>query len=618
MEKLAYRKIWESVRKRVFVPEAAILLPEATVFHKYNRTVPTAQVRLQDIERNRYEIVYGNKAIDDLIESAYVGKTMREKKKEVLLMYIHYFYHESAHVLYTDMTMKAIKEITDLKLASYAAELNNILEDSYIQYRRMVKDHPHTKKIFLNGDAKLFRDSEMEKYKDDNDISSLYGYLLYSLRRGRHFKGENAFVNAHESEVNDWVSAFLNEHDSYKRAKVSVDFLNWILSTGEIVLPEASSSLGKEMLEGAWSSDKPKDKKVDVPPVVYETKPTDPEAVESKYEEDESEEGESKVDDDGEKDDTLFYEVEREDEDDESREDALEASVKDELKPDPYVESLDVLTLDHKFIDLCGYTSKWQEVESKDLEAINVISKATTKSIMVKLERDRARYIGGKDSGRLDVGAVISRSDGKVFKEKTKDLPIPKLAFSILMDNSGSISSTQTEVSTVASLSLAKACEDLEIPVEINAFTSDADGRWTKNTWVSWEIKTFDDTYKNSLNQVSKFLYKGYDHIEGHSMFGGNMEEVNIAHIASRFTKMHHDRHKVLIVLCDGATTGSTTKLKKVLETIGEDIYVIGIGLGVNLSHIYKRNFTLESVSEVNNLPLLMRDILKEFVFGEA
>lgn len=95
------------------------------------------------------------------------------------------------------------------------------------------------------------------------------------------------------------------------------------------------------------------------------------------------------------------------------------------------------------------------------------------------------------------------------------------------------------------------------------------------------------------------------------------MEEVNIAHIASRFTKLYKDRQKVLIVLCDGQTTGSSTKLRRVLDVVGDDMYVIGIGLGVNLSSIYKKTFTLASAAEVANLPLLMRDILKGFVFGE-
>lgn len=628
MAKIGFRKIWEEVRKSTFLPETGLMLPDAVVFHKYNKTIPTAMCRRTDSRKNRFDIVYGMEAIQSYINDELKRAEEREIKKAIVIMYITYFYHESAHLLYTDMSMSEFKKITDPRKQSYAAELNNILEDSYIQYRRMGKEKPFTKKFFLDMDRKLFRDSVIAKYKDTHDLPAIGNYLLYSLRRGSAFKGENTFINIHEEEVNKWVTTFLNEHDAVKRSRVAIDFLDWILSTGEIVLPAAESAVGKDLIGKAFDVDTAKSKPEKLPPVVYESKPKTPEERESKYDGDDvvdEEDGEDEYDPDSpkedkedkedEEDDTLFFNDEVEEE---PSEDELEADIKEELKPDPYIEELDLLGLNHQFIDLDGYTHTWSPIHEKDLGAINTIGKATTKSIMIKLEREKPRYHAGKDAGRLDVGSVISRTDGKVFKEKTKELPIPKLAFSLLMDNSGSISSQQTEVSTVAALSLVKACEELEIPVEVNAFTSDQDGSWGEsNTWVTWEVKPFEADFNYATLHASKFLYKGMFEIDGHRSFGGNMEEVNIAHIASRFTKLYKDRQKVLIVLCDGQTTGSTAKLRRVLDVVADDMYVIGIGLGVNLSSIYKKTFTLASAAEVANLPLLMRDILKGFVFGE-
>ena len=97
--------------------------------------------------------------------------------------------------------------------------------------------------------------------------------------------------------------------------------------------------------------------------------------------------------------------------------------------------------------------------------------------------------------------------------------------------------------------------------------------------------------------------------------FAGNSEEINLYYIWKRFQKVKH-KTKILMVLCDGATTGSRDSLKRIIKQIEDDgIIVIGIGIMCSeVASLYPRHKLFNSAEELDrDLPQYLIDTLSEY-----
>ena len=96
-------------------------------------------------------------------------------------------------------------------------------------------------------------------------------------------------------------------------------------------------------------------------------------------------------------------------------------------------------------------------------------------------------------------------------------------------------------------------------------------------------------------------------------MFCSNEDESNIYHVWQNLLKNPHDK-KVLIVISDGETCGSTSGLRKLISQIEESgISVIGLGIqSTAVANAYSRYKLFDTVDSLNALPDFLVDTLFE------
>jgi hypothetical protein len=182
----------------------------------------------------------------------------------------------------------------------------------------------------------------------------------------------------------------------------------------------------------------------------------------------------------------------------------------------------------------------------------------------------RPRTVRGKLDGRLDSRAVIgdhlnARQD--LYSRRIKGA-VGKAAVSFLLDTSGSMSSNcRTMFSLV--LGIASYLEKARVPYEVSSF----------------------DSYFRPLKKWGEFLkgdvfLKMVPNTSGNTLLGGALWKV------ARSLMARTEDRKVLFVLCDGSTDDSSAYCKKIVDQMRKSgAVVIGIGIGVDLSHIFGADF---------------------------
>lgn len=517
------------------------------------------------------------------------------------------FYHELAHILFTPLTSKAISEYKDERYRGALHNLFNILEDIFIERYAMSIVYPFTKKYFDFMESLVFDPSEFKDYEDKGDGPSFLNFLLVKLRIGKKIKITNEFFDANKTEVLAWVDKFLSTKKPTPRIEVVVEFFEWLLSKGlefPMMEPPATTTTGKD--GEATAEEAPAEGhgtgKGGAPSDHRETDPKE-------FSEEGS--GEAKDIDDTviEADDTLEPTSE------------LDTPISDKDTDDYLTDTVGSADYSHNFIivrDHFTYNKSTLEALEKLIDSVAPLSTACATKINVFKSRTRPRYVQGYPSGRLHVPSAIKGIPVNIFERKEDQGLQSDLAISLLLDNSGSMSGSRSEVCTRAAIALTVAACKAGIPIEVNAFT--ADGDYTGCTCYTYRMKRFQDTWdmcKPYMGITSYDVNGTYSkRMTGRELptFAGNTDEINVFNVWKEF-KCQKYADKLLIVISDGATCGSVANLTSVIKSVEESgIYVIGIGAESNaVSRSYTNYKVFNSISELSQLPAYFGDILLEF-----
>lgn len=572
----------------------------------------------------------GDGLINDIMEKRRIT-TKPKRIRYYAMQFLAYYYHEMFHLRYTDMSLQALKDLLNKAFASQAAKINNILEDEYIQYVRGGVEVEFTLDYFKYLDNLVFPKEEVLAFKCEDNFDNVVNYMLLTVRRAGVRPLDHPWLLARKETYYGWLNKFFNEHNPESRLQVAIDFTQWLLEEFGMdsdpneerdesgMTPEERKALEEEIKKILGDAEMSDDEKSEA---VGEAKAK---AKEGKLES--SPEGEEIMD--SAPDRNIGRDIAPGPETKFDIETYAEVAEKEESAgfgggdmpdPDPKVEKIvdemgDVDNrfddLEHKFVPVEDYVNGYGNPFTDDqMIQINQLSRRTIEAIEKVTDKERPRWLGGQERGALHIPALINRNDHKVFRQKSKMIEKTHLAISIMLDNSGSIA-RYGMYEAMAAATVAKAAEELGIPVEVNAFTSEYDGVYEGNTFYTWEIKNWETSHNKSiLNYKPAIDLMKLD--DGYS-FDGNLEEVNIYYTGNRFKSKFPKHKKVMIVFCDGATTGSETKLHNIVKELSKDIYVIGIGMGTSLTHLYPHSATLTS-SQFEALPKILSNLFAGFV----
>lgn len=611
------RVIYTKFKERVVDVNAPILLPKIHLFTSYHSD-GTACYCNATKKKGHYRITFGGAMIADALGlpgSLDIIKA-RAKFDDTNKMFRAVYYHEVGHLKYTAMHCTLITEYKEEKYRGAIHKLHNILEDIVIERYCMSVRYAYTRKYFEFLESLLFSEDKAKSYEDREDMMSFFNFLLLKLRMKKRFIGSNKFASEHP-EYLDYVKMVLTEPNGVKRIEKTIVFFEWLLAQGlkgpeEIEKPKDSPDFtsGSDFIDGVESSESTPGGGVsragtDIDEVSKSsTKTSDAKKV------DELDDSEKGGDEDGKKEDEDSDEEDSGSDVDPDKDPSL---LEDEVE-ESFIEALRSGDYGHEFYNIKEYfkvTSETRLMIDNMMEKTSGISSAVATKIKSFKIRTRPRYIEGYSSGKLHVPSVISGKPVNIFQRKEAKGMQTDLAIYLLLDNSGSMGEVKSRVTTEAAIALATACAKCNIPIAVSMFTADFDGIGA--TCYTYRMKTFKDKFENSkyfLGTSDYEILRTYEYDPTFRTFAGNTDEINLFHVYQEYKKEPY-KDKVLIVISDGATCGSTESLRNLAKEIEDEIFVIGIGAcSTAPASIYARSKIFASTKELESLADFMSEML--------
>ncbi len=583
---------------------AELTCPDKHISVSLNPKADTAYIQRAGKKRENFRIVLSSMLtrITTGMPDEFDNKDkMRPFVLETRLSLCAQFIHELGHAKFTDMVSDTIAAYPKKEYIGFLHNLFNVMEDPKQEdcmssWWKINFPYKLQASSVLRWQVKKIFGPAAEKYEDDGTPGGFLNYLLLCLRVGRkNIKRSCAVFEKYQEGIVPRVKAFLVENDGTKRVQLAVELGEWLIENvtefdwGEVRMPPKSEiksgsmptgskpekgvSSGKDILEDGSASSSP------------ETDKPTPDSGDSK-----GKEGESASDAEGKAGEKEGEEEGEKEAPEEEGEEVFEDDIEDREVTDEIIDDFIQEGEDHEWIvakDEYEYdplvVEKLDEQIEEFTDAINDVSKFLT----LFKGRIKPRETSGFSRGKFDVKAAIRNRmsggcDVKCFKQKTARGKDADLAVSLLCDNSGSMSGKKSRICSKAALVLGQACEWADIPFECNAFTKERDGYdYTSFTIVE---KGFEDSFQKAkpyfaIND-SELLDRYLQSERRIFTFSGNSEEVNLHYVWKKFASVKH-KTKLLIVLCDGETTGSEDELKKVVNNIEAEDGIIVIGIGI-------------------------------------
>ena len=290
------------------------------------------------------------------------------------------------------------------------------------------------------------------------------------------------------------------------------------------------------------------------------------------------------------------------------------------------------------------YTRDFDEIEkAENLEEADEISKLRKnldqqlinfKDLIIKLANKLQRQLMAKqnrswdfdlEEGLLDSSKlpriIIDPYNSLSFK-KEKDLEFKDTVVSLLIDNSGSMRGRPITIAALCADILSRTLERCSVKVEILGFTTKnwkggkSRESWNKNGKVKNPgrlndlrhiiYKSADSQWRQSKKNLGLMLKEG--------ILKENIDGEAIMWAYSRLKKRKEER-KILMVISDGAPVDDSTlsvnsgdylekHLKKVVKLIEnkEDIEILAIGIGHDVSRYYKKAIKITDVQELGDV----------------
>lgn len=279
---------------------------------------------------------------------------------------------------------------------------------------------------------------------------------------------------------------------------------------------------------------------------------------------------------------------------------------------------------DHEFViakDEYTYDGALIGELDEELEKVSPAAQDVSKFLTLFKGRTRPRMQEGFTKGKVNLRRAMQDEmrdgcDLKLFKQPVRKGRDTDAAFWLLGDNSGSMSGSKSRVCAKGILTMAQACDWAKVPFCASCFTKTCDSY--TGTCITIIEKDFEDEFEKAKPYFGINSSSTIDRLHSDKYiptFAGNSEEINLFYIWKRFQRVNH-KTKILMVLCDGATTGSRDSLKRIIRQIEDDgIIVIGLGIMCSeVANIYPRHKLFGSMEELEReLPQYLIDTLSEY-----
>jgi hypothetical protein len=206
--------------------------------------------------------------------------------------------------------------------------------------------------------------------------------------------------------------------------------------------------------------------------------------------------------------------------------------------------------------------------------------------------RSNDKIVHRMKRGRLDKRSLhrIKQGDVDVFTQKESQVSLKNIDIHILTDCSGSMDGDRLETASAAAALLNDVITPLKIPLKITGFTDTTKG--SKHFIIKeYTEKTSSGTIMDRFAQSSRHTARNSD---GESIMW-----------AYRDMMKRPAERKILLVLSDGMPNSSrtgdaATYLKSVVDTVGRDIEIYGIGiLEDSVKNFYKEFTVLEDITQL-------------------
>jgi len=230
--------------------------------------------------------------------------------------------------------------------------------------------------------------------------------------------------------------------------------------------------------------------------------------------------------------------------------------------------------------------------------------------------KENARWQVEQDRGSLDRGRLAKLAGNKNFRncfKKYSKTETNNVAVQLLIDESGSMAGTRISMARLATIAMAEALNDLQIPFEVTGFTSEGDRRMSAYT-DSLRSKGEDVSRFNRRREILvKNIYKDFNSnsligIEKLEAICQNPDGEAVRWAGQRLSKQKQNR-KVLIVMSDGYPAtgeGCGGALNKDLKDAVKDLRKFGIetvGFGIQSDAVKKFYPDHIVVNDISELP---------------
>ena len=601
------------------------------VLFNFNRIADTAYCRLASSSTATvpvFKIVLGGSlilSIAGLPNTTSNRQVLKDAVDDIKFSTGGLFFHEMGHLLYTDMTDTRIINYKDKDYVNFVHSLHNIFEDIYLEKFGLRRDYPITQKYFKFLTTRVFV-PQASSYKDDGSSQSFINYILLKLRCPKTLTAKNTVFDSVSKDILPMFSDILHDDDGNSRITKQIALAEWLIAHTSLdfktVTPpeqELPSNIGPGSgpakpgkpipTTGSGSSsgssntgnlsnrgcdraggfdieDDPAPKE----PLVFKTldeleQSLDDEDIVSTY----NDENDIKIED--------LHEIE----------DAFNS-----------VLSIDNIG-DHEWIianKMFAFGPRIKEAIDKAMLDMNPIALQVIKSLKLFKGQIRPRNTAGFNSGKLHIPTAIkSAASGLptpyLFQRKIARGQAADLAISILCDNSGSMDGNKSHVCTRAMLTLAQACDNCGIPIEVNCFTCG-------KTTYTIQMKSFDDKFSDAkyyFGITDSDIVNHYTFDNSIPIFCGNKDEINLYNVWKRFLKNKH-KDKLIFVISDGQTCGSSEDLRKLVQEIKQSgVKIIGLGIQSSaVASLYPEYKLFDTEKSLAGLPDYLLETLNTLI----
>jgi hypothetical protein len=554
----------------------------------------------------------------------------RKYTKDILMVIDAVFWHEIFHLMYTDMgfaslAMHRFKQSELYGLFMYFKKMFNIIEDKYIETEGTFQHSFTYQPIrYLNYVAELSQNKqEASSHQwDETNPDDLITFLYYMLRVPNLSVQEHPVYTKHKQFIDNAISLVLQTFIPTLRVERTIALTIELMKSFEIDYDPEMDEVEFPSFDMDSLVDKQKDNELSknynpsqLQPKNFHVKDLEHmtnnssivrtgdqfldrnQTLEDVYSLSTQTEKPTKITTMIEPTSDLF----------------IDMMVKKLANNSPYNLQQNITLDSNQVLNSTGkeYLEQYLDVvfdlQSKYSKEIAIVA-----SIFDELkENARAKkrddlYTGDK----LNLTSLYNPSMIGKYQSDITDAEINDLSVQLLVDMSGSMSNAKSTYARDAAFLIASALQYSDVPFELSYFATDMSGNSMNGI-----VKTFDEPLTTIAKQKIAMMDMRQSRKLGHTYFEvsgtSNIDESAIFSATNRFQE-RHEKTKLLIVLSDGATCGSESLLKLVVDSLpdyGIDVFAVGLYSDV-VAKIYTDHILIDNTEDLQKLPKTLMDVV--------